>query len=67
MYVASSFYVRKEWIYPGTWFWRAARRPVRGAIDEGDIRRYEGEPRKAVSAGMRGKEFSNRKKLLTFD
>ena len=32
-------------------------RPVRGAIDEGDIGRYEGEPRKAVSAGIRGKEL----------
>ena len=33
-------------------------RPVRGAIDEGDIGRYEGEPWKAFSAGIRGKESS---------
>ena len=26
--------------------------PVRGAIDEGNIGRKEGEPRKAVSAGI---------------
>ena len=45
MYVASSFYVRKEWIYPGTWFWRSASWAVSagktkgGAIDEGDIGR----------------------------
>ena len=32
-------------------------RPVRGAIDEGDIGRYEEGPRKAVSAGIRGKEL----------
>ena len=38
MYVASSFYVRKEWIYPGTWFWREARRPVT-AGKRGDRRR----------------------------
>ena len=31
-------------------------RPVRGAIDEGDIGRYEGEPWKAFSAGIRGNE-----------
>ena len=36
-------------------------RPVRGAIDEGDIGRYEGEPRKAVSAGIRGKELRDNK------
>ena len=32
-------------------------RPVKRAIDEGDIGRQEGEPRKAVSAGIRGKEL----------
>ena len=34
-------------------------RPVRGAIGEGDIGRYEGKPRKAVSAGIRGKELTS--------
>ena len=38
--------------------WPGGRfRPVRGAIDEGDIGRQEGEPRKAVSSGIRGKEL----------
>ena len=32
-------------------------RPVKRAIDEGDIGRQEGEPRKAVPAGIRGKEL----------
>ena len=34
-------------------------RPVRGAIDEGDIGRYEEGPRKAVSASIRGKELTS--------
>ena len=30
--------------------------PVKGAIDEGDIGRFQGEPQKAVSAGIRVKD-----------
>ena len=30
---------------------------VKGAIDEGDIGRFKGDPRKTVSAGIRGKEL----------
>ena len=67
MYVASSFYVRKEWIYPGMWFWRAARRPVtagkrgdrwrqyravRGGAAEGGFGRYKGETVKMLSFAM---------------
>ena len=61
MYVASSFYVHAMNGFiqahgfggrPGGRF-----RPVRGSIDEANIGRYEGEPQKVVSVGIRGKEL----------
>ena len=48
MYVASSFYVRKEWIYPGTWFWRSAS----WAVSAGKTK--EGRSMKVISGGKRG-------------
>ena len=43
--------------------------PVKGAIDEGGNGRFKGEPQKAVSAGIKGKELlssTNRSKFLEF-
>ena len=38
--------------------WPCGRfQPVKGAIDEGGNGRFKGEPRKVVSAGIRGKEL----------